>query len=110
MLDDRASVSPGSHGDGMPPKQKHENERTALGTLARELAALGRMTVSNLQAEYRELAGEPTRTRNKEWLVKRVAYLKQERARGGLSERAQLRLSQIGDRLPETWRARLTGQ
>lgn len=98
----------------MPPKTSNGNgnasDRAELGALTRQLAALPRTTVGNLQAQYRELAGEPTRTRNKEWLVKRVAYLMQQRAHGGLSERAQMRLSEIGDRLPEAWRDRLTGQ
>lgn len=92
------------------PGNGNEGERAELGALTRQLAALPRMTVGNLQAQFRELTGEPTRTRNKDWLVKRVAFLMQQRAHGGLSERAQVRLSEIGDRLPETWRTRLTGQ
>lgn len=99
----------------MPPKKQsngngNAGDRAELGALTRQLAALPRTTVGNLQAQFRELTGEPTRTRNKEWLVKRVAYLIQQRAHGGLSERAQVRLSEIGDRLPATWQERLTGQ
>src|ERR1043165_6903336 len=91
----------------MPPKKPsngngNASDRAELGALTRQLAALPRMTVGNLQAQFRELTGEPTRTRNKEWLVKRVAYLMQQRAHEGLSE--------SGDRLPEAWRDRLTGQ
>src|ERR1043165_2722258 len=99
----------------MPPNKPsngngNASDRAELGALTRQLAALPRMTVGNLQAKFRELTGEPPRTRNKEGLVKRVAYLMQQRAHGGLSERAQMRLSEIGDRLPEAWRDRLTGK
>lgn len=92
------------------PTKTNETDRAELLALTRQLAALGRMTVGNLQAKYRELTGEPTRTRNKDWLVKRVGYLMQAHAQGGLSERAHARLSELGDRLPDAWRARLIGQ
>jgi hypothetical protein len=93
-----------------PAKPTPPAERAELTTLARKLAALDRMTVAKLKAEYETLTGEPTRTNNRDWLVKKVGYLMQARAHGGLSERAQMRLSELGDTLPEAWRARVAGQ
>lgn len=98
----------------MPAKRQAKptapSERAELTTLTRKLAALDRMTVANLKAEYERLTGEPTRTNNRDWLVKKVGYLMQAEAQGGLSERAQVRLSELGDRLPEAWRMRVAGQ
>lgn len=98
----------------MPVKRQAKptdpTERAALTTLARKIAALDRMTVANLKAEYESLTGEPTRTNNRDWLVKKVGYLLQAKAQGGLSARAQMRLSELGDKLPEAWRMRVAGQ
>src|SRR5262249_26266508 len=57
--------------------------------LADELAALGRLTVAGLRSRYAELFGEPTRTGNKTWLVRRLAWRLQALAEGDLSERAR---------------------
>lgn len=78
----------------------------ALGDVPRRLAALATMSVGELAAKYRELYGEPTRTRNKDYLRKRLAWRIQELAEGGLSEGAIARIREIGDRLPERWRMR----
>jgi len=98
----------------MPAKQTSngngKSNGAAVVTLTRQIAALASKTVGQLQSQYRDLAGEPTRTRNKQWLVKRVAFLIQEKAIGGLSERAELQLNDLGARLPDGWRARLMGQ
>lgn len=42
-------------------------------TLAKELAALEKMTMVDLKRKYFELFGDETRTRNKTWLVRRIA-------------------------------------
>lgn len=98
----------------MPAKQTRngngKSNGAAVVALTRQIAALASKTVGQLQTQYCELAGEPTRTRNKQWLVKRVAFLIQEKAIGGLSERAELQLNDLGARLPDNWRARLMGQ
>lgn len=100
----------------MPAKQTRNrnpnanSNGAAVVALTRQIAALASKTVGQLQTQYQELAGEPTRTRNKQWLVKRVAFLIQEKAIGGLSERAEVQLNDLGARLPDNWRARLMGQ
>lgn len=81
--------------------------RDAIATLTRQIAALPSKTVGALAAQYEQLAGEPTNSRNKQYLVKRVAYLLQEQAHGGLSSAAKLRIAELGDEVPAEWRARL---
>jgi len=60
-----------------------------------ELAALTHMGVSELRSKYAELFGEPTRTGNKTWLVRRIAWRLQALAEGDLSERARRRAEEL---------------
>jgi hypothetical protein len=62
---------------------------------AKELVALTRLGVSELRAKYTELFGEPTRTGNKTWLVRRIAWRLQALAEGDLSERARQRAEEL---------------
>lgn len=57
--------------------------------IAAELAALRRMTPAQLREKYAEVFGESTRTGNKDFLFKRVAWRIQSLAEGTLSERAR---------------------
>lgn len=77
-----------------------------LGDIPSQLAALETMSVGALAEKYRELYGEPTRSRNKAYLQKRLAWRIQELAEGGLSKSALERIAQLGDELPERWRMR----
>lgn len=79
-----------------------------LAKLTADIAALNRCTVGQLAKQYETLAGEPTRSRNRGYLVKRVAWLLQEQASGGLTAAARVRISDLGDMLPREWRERLT--
>jgi hypothetical protein len=63
----------------------------------KELAAMKRMTVTQLRQRYAEVFGEPTNGHNKPWLVRRIAWRLQERAEGGLSERARRRAEVLAD-------------
>ena len=47
------------------------------------------MTTAQLQRKYRELFGQPSHSNNKDYLFRRVAWLMQAVAEGGLSERAR---------------------
>ena len=47
------------------------------------------MTVTQLREKYLEVFGEPSRSGNKDFLFKRVAWRVQSLAEGGLSERAR---------------------
>ena len=63
--------------------------------LAKDLAVLTQLTVSELRHRYAEVFGEPTRTGNKTWLVRRIAWRLQALAEGDLSERARKRAEEL---------------
>jgi hypothetical protein len=62
-----------------------------------ELAALRQMTVAALRERYAEVFGEPTRSRHKEHLVRRIIWRMQANAEGDLSERARRRAMEIAN-------------
>ena len=63
--------------------------------LEKELEALKEMTVSQLQRNYAEVFGEPTRAHNKPFLWKRIAWRMQMNAEGDISERARRRAAEL---------------
>jgi hypothetical protein len=65
--------------------------------MAKELAGLERLPVGRLRERYAEVFGEPTNTFNRPWLVRRIAWRLQERAEGGLSDRAKRRAEELAD-------------
>ncbi len=65
--------------------------------IAREVAALKRMTVKELRGRYVEVFGEATRTGNKDWLWKRIVWRMQANAEGGLTERARRRAEELAN-------------
>lgn len=77
--------------------------RIQLADVPRQLAALASMSVPKLAEKYLEVYGAPTRSRNKGYLQKRLAYRIQELAEGGLSARAAARIAELGDTLPSRW-------
>jgi hypothetical protein len=79
-------------------------ERASAASTARELAVLDEMTVGELAEKFREVFGVPTRTRNKQYLRKRIAWRIQELAEGGLSPRALERIEQLAPQAPVRWR------
>jgi len=89
----------------MSNRKAERNDREAVAGLARELAALDSMTVGELAAAYRREFGVPTRTRNRLYLKKRLAYRIQERHEGrGLSQRALERIEQLAPEAQARWR------
>lgn len=54
-----------------------------------QIAALRRMTPSQLRERYLELFGEPSRSANRDFLYKRLAWRMQSLAEGDLAQRAQ---------------------
>ncbi len=68
-----------------------------------QISALQRMSVSDLQAEWIRLYGEPTRSRNRQFLFRRLAWRIQELQHGGLSEFAKNRIDKLA---PEFTRAK----
>jgi hypothetical protein len=65
--------------------------------VGKEVAALARMTTTQLRQKYAEVFGEPTNGRNKAWLVRRIVWRLQANAEGGLSERARRRAEELAD-------------
>ena len=55
---------------------------------------LGRLNVAVLRRRYHEVFGEESRSSNKEFLFRRIAWRLQANAEGGLSERARIFLAQ----------------
>ena len=69
-----------------------------MGTeLAKELAGLDRLPMSKLRDRYAEAFGEPPSGNSRPWLARRLAWRLQERALGGLSERAKARAAELAD-------------
>jgi len=62
-----------------------------------KIDALGDMTTGELQEKYLEVYGEPARTRNKPFLIKRIAWRIQALEEGDLSERARKRAMEIAN-------------
>jgi hypothetical protein len=65
--------------------------------VAKEVAAMERMTVGQLRTKYTDVFGEPTNGRNKRWLIKRIAWRMQANAEGDLSERARRRALELAN-------------
>ena len=72
--------------------------------MAREVAALGAMTSAELAAKFEKLLGRASRTRNAQYLRKRLAWEIQARIEGGLSETALARIDALGKESPSGWR------
>lgn len=70
-------------------------QKAHLGRVRDELRPLASMTVAELRARYAEVFGEPSHSRNKPYLVKKLARRLQERAEGGLSPRARARAAEL---------------
>lgn len=65
--------------------------------VGKELAALERLTVRQLRERYAEVFGEPTSSRHKDHLIKRIVWRLQAVAHGGLSERARERAAELAN-------------
>ena len=63
----------------------------------KEVAAMRRMSVGELQRKFGEVFGELPRGRNKQWLIKRIAWRMQANEEGGLSERALRRAAELAN-------------
>jgi len=61
----------------------------------KEVALLQRMTVGQLREKYEEVWEEPTNIRNKQLLVKRIAWKMQANIEGDISQRARRRAADL---------------
>ncbi len=65
--------------------------------IEKEIAQLRKLGVTALRTRYAEVFGETTRTGNRAWLFKRIAWRLQMLAEGDLSERARLRAAELAN-------------
>lgn len=77
--------------------------RAAAANLRRELATLDAMSVGQLAEKYQTLFESPTRSRNKEYLRSKIAWRIQERAEGGLPQRAVDQIARLAPTAPVRW-------
>jgi hypothetical protein len=106
MSDD--GIQPANGDDDMAKVHNLRAQRKAVANTTAELAALTKMQVPDLAEKYREVFGEPSRTRNKEYLRKCIAWRIQELAEGGLSPLALKRIEELAPQAPTRWRAPVT--
>ena len=66
-------------------------------SMAARIAALREMSVADLREKYHEVFGEPTRSRHKDFLWKRIAWRMQALEEGDLSERARRRAAELAN-------------
>ena len=64
-------------------------------TMAARIRALEDMTVPELREQYREVFGEETTSRHREFLWRRIAWRMQANEHGDLSERALRRAAEL---------------
>ena len=74
-----------------------QSEQSDTLNVAAEVARMKRMTSRQLAEKYVEVFGEQTRSKNKQWLVKRIIWRMQANAEGGLSDRAKQRALEIAN-------------
>src|SRR5690349_11369717 len=65
------------------------------GSIEQTIAALRLMTPTQLRERYQEVFGEASRSGNRPFLFKRIAWRIQSLAEGGLSERARKRAEEL---------------
>lgn len=65
--------------------------------IAKEVAAMERMTVDQLRSKFAKVFGEGTNSRHKQWLIKRIAWRMQANVEGGLSERSLRRAMELAN-------------
>ncbi len=65
------------------------------GGVIAQIEAFRKMTVGDLRREWERLYGEPSRSRNRNYLWRRLAWRVQELAHGGLSDTAKARIGEL---------------
>ena len=66
-------------------------------SIVAEIEQLRELKVAALRVRYREVCGEESRSSNRQFLFRRIAWRLQARAEGDLSERARRRAREIAD-------------
>jgi hypothetical protein len=68
-----------------------------MNSIASQVAALDGLTVGQLHERYAEVFGERSRSRHRQYLVRRIAWRLQANAEGGLTERARRRAAELAN-------------
>jgi len=63
--------------------------------IEKELVAMEQLTAGQLADRYAEVFGEPTHSRHRSYLIRKIAWRLQTRAEGDLSERARQRAAEL---------------
>ena len=85
--------------------ERAKNAQITIKDVTAELVALDDLTVSELHTKWLELFGEASRSRNKKYLIKRIAYRLQELAEGGLNAESLGRIDELAATTPVRQRA-----
>lgn len=80
---------------GKPTPKARREDREKAARVAEQLAALTSMTTADLAAKFEALTGRVPRSRNKQWLRKRVAWHLQAAEYGGLSDAALAKIDEL---------------
>src|SRR5260370_39550432 len=92
-----------------------QNKRSQNASKWREIDALRHQSVGQLRLKYREAFGQESRSHNKEFLMRRIAWRLQANAQGELSERARQRAMALAEeadlriRAPQSFLKQLSG-
>jgi hypothetical protein len=78
----------------MEPRERHNPKDP---TVVRSIEELASSKIPALKKRYRELFGEESKSSNKQFLFRRIAFRLQANAEGDLSERARRRIGDIAD-------------
>lgn len=65
--------------------------------ITREVACMKQKTTGELKDQYESVCGEPPRSHNRDWLVKKIAWHLQANEHGGLPERVRQRALEMAD-------------
>jgi hypothetical protein len=99
-----AAGSTGSEGEpAMPKRSRREalmRDRVETSEVQREIGRVDDMTVQQLRDRYREVFDEDTRSRNRQYLIKKIKWRIQELAEGGLSELARRKIAELSRNAP----------
>ena len=104
---ERPVVNPNRRTEVIMPttrREKARQAREALADIPAQLAALEKMSVTELRDKWLEVYGQPTAAGNKAYLKKRLAWRIQELAEGGLSDHAKARIQELVADAPIRWR------
>src|SRR6202043_1226479 len=87
----------GSNRASMELSLTMQKERTMDTSVLEEIEELRQMKVAALRIKFREVFGEESRSSNKQFLFRRIAWRLQVRIEGDLSERVRRRAIEIAD-------------